>query len=100
MAGVVKGRRGADFVQSTTIGKAFINKNISNKTERHPGVYYRGVGSEHIFVSYEEYAGGQGGLLKSALSWDTKGLGGALLNHSRFPRTLGLIKHHNVTQKL
>jgi hypothetical protein len=42
----------------------------------------------------------QGGPLKSALSWDTKGLGRASLNYSCFPRTLGLIKCHHVTQKL
>lgn len=68
---------GADFVQSTTIGKTFANKNISNKEERHPGVYYRKGGSEHIFISYEEYVWWQGSPLKCALSWDTKELGGA-----------------------
>lgn len=49
-----------------------MNENISQKSKRHPGVYYRAkAGSEQVFISYEEWAQGQ-----DALSWDTKGLGG------------------------
>lgn len=57
-----------------------MNENISQKSERHPGVYSRAkAGSEQVSVSYEEWARGQG-----ALSWDTKGLGGGYLTRAAF----------------
>lgn len=57
-----------------------MNENISQKSERHPAVYYRAkAGSEQVSISYEEWARGQG-----ALSWDTEELGGCYLTRVAF----------------
>lgn len=71
-----------------------MNENISQKSERHPGVYYRAkAGSEQVFISYEEWAQGQ-----DALSWDTKGLGGSLY-YSCLSGTWCLIMLRDITEK-